>query len=323
MTGDRPPARMLHMGGAVVDYIYRVAELPPRGGEAVATNHARLPGGGVNQMTAARRSGLAVAYGGGHGSGPDGDFLRAAFDDLSIDVLQPANPKIDSGNCVVMIDDTRERSFVSWPGAEGVLEDSILGDIEARPGDWVVVSGYTLSYAGSREGLARWLDRLLPTQPLVFDPSPVVAAIPPKICEQVLARATWVSANLDEARELTGKDDPQCQASALLDRLCPSARGVLVRAGAAGTCLQCRGEAPVQMPGFPVEAVDTNGAGDTHLGVFVAVMAQGGDAQTAVLRANAAAALSVTRIGGASAPEIAEIDAFLADNAAGSRAAQP
>lgn len=308
---------MLHMGGAVVDYVYRVAQLPPRGGEAVAKAHARLPGGGFNQMAAARRSGLTVAYGGGHGTGPDGTFLRTAFKENGIAVLQSANAAIDSGNCVVMIDDAGERSFVSWPGAEGCLDDEALDTIQVCASDWVAVSGYPLSYAGSRDALARWLRALPSSQPLIFDPSPVVAFVPPTIRGDVLARATWVSANLGEARVLTGENEPARQAAALLDRLCPVARGVLLRAGAEGTYLQCRGEAQTHLGAFPVEVVDTNGAGDTHLGVFLAVMAQGGEPGIAVLRANAAAAISVTRFGGAAAPTAEEIDAFLAPRQSG------
>ena len=317
MTGAHDNPRLLHMGGAVVDYVYRIAQLPPQGGEAVARVHARLPGGGINQMVAARRNGLAVAYGGGHGKGPDGDLLRAAFEKLGIDVLQAANPHIDSGNSVVMIDDTGERSFVSWPGAEGRLDDSALGAIRVGPADWVVVSGYTLSYGGSRDALARWLQALPPSQPLVFDPSPVVASIPPEILESVLARATWVSANLSEAQALTGEDDPAGQASALLERHCPAAEGVILRAGPTGSYLQERGEAQTLLPAFPVETVDTNGAGDTHLGVFLAGLSQGAAARNATLRANAAAAISVTRFGGATAPGTEETDAFLASRKAG------
>ncbi|MGD1878585.1 MAG: PfkB family carbohydrate kinase [Kiloniellaceae bacterium] len=309
MTG----ARLLHMGGAVVDYLYRIAELPPRGGESVATRHARLPGGGINQMAAARRSGMAVAYGGGHGTGPDGDLLRAAFAEFGIAIIQAANPDVDSGNCVVMTDDAGERSFVSWPGAEAQLDDAVLSTLQPWVDDWVVVSGYTLSYPSSRDVLAQWIAGLPPSQRVVFDPAPVVASIPPALRDSVLARTTWVSANLDEARVLTGEDDPARQADVLLGRLCPSATGVVLRAGATGCYLQERGKPQVLAPAFPVEAVDTNGAGDTHLGVFLACLAQGEEPQGAVLRANAAAAIAVTRFGGACAPTAQEIDSFLAD----------
>lgn len=312
MTDGHEGPRLLHLGGAVVDYVYRIDRLPPPGGESVATQHARLPGGGVNLISAARRSGLAAAYGGGHGQGPDGDLLRAAFQALGVEVLQPVQPDIDSGNCVVMTDADGERSFVSWPGAEARLAQGAMDDLALLPDDWIVVSGYTLSYPQSRDTLAGWLRERSPSQPLVFDPSPVIASVPAEIRRAVLARTTWVSANLDEARVLTGADDPDRQASLLLAEHCPKAQGILLRAGAGGSYLQERGQAQRHIPAFPVEAIDSNGAGDTHLGVFLAGLAQGVAPADAALRANAAAAISVTRFGGAEAPTAAEIDAFLA-----------
>lgn len=71
------------------------------------------------------------------------------------------------------------------------------------------------------------------------------------------------------------------------------------------------------MPGFAVHAVDMNGAGDAHTGVFVAAIATGADAIDAARTANAAAALSVTSYGPATAPTAAELARFVADQPAG------
>ena len=89
--------------------------------------------------------------------------------------------------------------------------------------------------------------------------------------------------------------------------------GVLVRTGPDG-CLLGRTALPVvHVPGFPVDAVDTNGAGDTHTGTFIAALARGADPPDAARTANAAAALSVTRRGPATAPARDELARFLAD----------
>ena len=78
---------------------------------------------------------------------------------------------------------------------------------------------------------------------------------------------------------------------------------LVVRAGAAG-CTSTRGgsEEPVTTPGRAVEAVDVTGAGDTHTGVLAARLAEGAALDDALAAANAAAALSVTRRGPATAP---------------------
>ena len=54
-----------------------------------------------------------------------------------------------------------------------------------------------------------------------------------------------------------------------------------------------------------------SGAGDTHTGVLLAERALGADWESAATRANAAAAIAVTRRGPQSAPSRAEVDAFL------------
>ena len=66
------------------------------------------------------------------------------------------------------------------------------------------------------------------------------------------------------------------------------------------------------IPAPVVTAVDTTGAGDAHSGVFLAALAAGLTARDAVRRANAAAALAVTRAGAAVSPSRAELDQFLA-----------
>ena len=152
-------ARLLHVGSAVVDYVYRLDSLPAPGAEKTAASYRRTVGGGFNMMVAARRSGMAVAFGGQHGTGPDGDLLRAALAAEGIELLAPRSTGMDTGNSVVLVTDDAERTFVSWPGAESEVSSAMLAKIDARSGDWVFVSGYTLSYSGSRDALAGWYGR--------------------------------------------------------------------------------------------------------------------------------------------------------------------
>jgi sugar/nucleoside kinase (ribokinase family) len=65
------------------------------------------------------------------------------------------------------------------------------------------------------------------------------------------------------------------------------------------------------VPAPAIMAVDTTGAGDAHSGVFLAGLAAGLTVGDAARRANAAAALTVTRSGPATSPSRAELDQFL------------
>jgi sugar/nucleoside kinase (ribokinase family) len=263
-------------------------------------------------MVAAGRTGMKVVFGGQLGSGPNGDFLRAAFAAEGIETLTPASPAMDSGNCVAMISGDAERTFVSWPGAESRLTLDMMAPVKVTSGDRVFASGYTLSYPGSRDALADWIEALPAEIPFVFDPTPVIAEIPRPVLDRVLARTTWLSCNTNEAAEIAGAGDAQTVAIRLLANHCPKAEGVVIRAGAQG-CLVRLAEGGIRViPGFEVDAIDTNGAGDTHIGTFVSALSRGMQPCEAARYANAAAALSVTRHGGSSAPTDEEIQQFLA-----------
>jgi len=126
----------------------------------------------------------------------------------------------------------------------------------------------------------------------------------------IFERVDWLSCNAREASVMTGASDAIDAAELLLDRL---ARGsVIVRCGKDGCLIARSGNPTEKIEGFPVDAVDSNGAGDTHVGAFAALLKQGRSAIDAARWANGAAALSVTRRGPATGPVMHELEAFIA-----------
>jgi sugar/nucleoside kinase (ribokinase family) len=304
-----PFTRLLHLGNVVVDVVLDVPALPEPGGDVLATRSQTAAGGGFNVMAAAARLGLAVAYGGAMGSGPFATLARAACAAEGIEVLRPAKPGRDTGFVVSIVDATGERTFLTSRGAEATLTAADLDPVRPAPGDAVYLSGYGLAHPSNATALLGWLGCLGEEHVVVFDPGPLAGPLPGHVLAQVLARADWLTCNAREGVLLTGAADPGDALQALTDRL-PRA-GVLVRVGPDGCLLGRRGFGAEHVPGFGVEAVDTNGAGDTHTGAFLAALASGAPAVEAVRRANGAAALSVTRRGPATGPSRAELDAFL------------
>jgi len=66
---------------------------------------------------------------------------------------------------------------------------------------------------------------------------------------------------------------------------------------------------------FQVPVVDTTAAGDAFIGAFAVALANGMNLQTALLHANAAGALTVTKAGAQSSlPTLEELDQFLQNN---------
>lgn len=307
--------RLVLAGNVIADLVIEVPALPERGGDVIGTGARTTAGGGFNTLVAARRLGTEAVFAGLHGTGPYGDLVREALAAEDVGVLLPAREDGDTGFTVALVDADGERTFVTSFGVESGLTATDIDTVAAglRPGDLVQLSGYALVLPGNGPLLAALTAALPPDITVCLDPAPLVADIPESVLAPVLARTDWLSANAREARLMTGHDDPRTATNALRERLAPGA-GVVVRADKDGCWLAAPGRPPVHVPGFPVDAVDSNGAGDAHVGAFLALLGQGHDPLTAATGANAAAAYAVGRRGPATAPDRRALADFLGEH---------
>ena len=324
----------------MVDLVLEVDHLPERGGNVMADSATRYAGGSVTIVVAAARSGAEAVLAGAVGTGPNGDLVREVLDAEGVAVSAPPVEDLDTGVCVVLVEPSAERTFVTTRAAERRITEESLGTSIPVAGDLVCVSGYTL-LAPTRGPLLAWLESLPDGVEVVLDPGAPWATFDAELVERVLARTTIWTSNAAEARDLTTNsttDSPAMARQGMVEfagqggngegtpdlvtlcdavaRRLPEEALVVVRDGPRGCVVRSEGTTTL-VAGFPQQPVDTNGAGDTHTGVLCAELALGRDLVEAARRANAAGAIKVTRRGPATAPTSAEVDAFL-DAASGS-----
>ncbi|KAF1031569.1 MAG: Ribokinase [Pseudomonas sp.] len=302
-------SRLLHTGQVIVDLVMALDTLPATGGDVLAKSASFEAGGGFNVMAAARRNGLPVVYLGRHGNGRFGDLARSAMQAEGIEMALPASTGKDTGLCVSLTEASTERTFISHLGAEGELSEQDLAGTQPRADDYVYVSGYSLLLDGKAQPLIDWLLALPRHITVVFDPGPLVKAPDSALMRALLPRIDLWTSNAPETLAFTGASD---LASALLafNVHLPANALVVVRDGPNGCWVSQHGQAE-HVPGFKVQAVDSNGAGDAHAGVFIAGLANGLTPAAAARRANASAALAVTRWGPATSPGTDEVNALL------------
>ncbi|WP_462418086.1 PfkB family carbohydrate kinase [Kytococcus sp. Marseille-QA3725] len=312
-------SRLVHTAQALVDEVFHVPALPAAGDNVMARSNARYAGGAVTTLVAARRQGAAAVHAGSVGAGPRGDLVREALAAADVAASAPVVEELDTGVCVVLVEDDAERTFITTRGAERRVTAHSLATARVAPGDVVCVSGYTL-LEPTRGPLLEFLGGLPEGVEVCLDPGAVFAGLSGDVRRQVLERTTVWTSNLAEADALVGRaagsmvEAARAAADHLTDGGTP-VPVVVVRDGDAGCAVVAPGDGTVEVPGFPQEPVDTNGAGDTHCGAMLAAHLAGEDWVTACRRGNAAAALTVTRPGPDTAPDAAETDAFLADRA--------
>ena len=175
------------------------------------------------------------------------------------------------------------------------------------------ISGYTFAHH-TGEGLRAFMRRTAPNRRFLalFDPSPVVADIDDETFgEMVEYRPVW-SCNEREAVVIAGglgwaRDRGTVRTP--IERVARRMNSALiVRVGKGGAWLARPGAEAELVAGFPVHAIDTNGAGDCHAGVLCAELSRGTGLREAVGIANAAAAIAVTRRGPATCPSRIEVE---------------
>jgi len=312
-------SRVLHTGQALVDVVVEVPTLPERGQNVMATSRTRYAGGAVTVLVAAARFGATCVHAGAHGTGVNGDLVRAALAQEGVTCAAPPVSDRDTATCLVLVEPSGQRTFVTSLGAEREISSASLALSAPVAGDVVCVTGYSLALPSTRDPLLDWLPTLAPEVLVVLDPGAVFARLDPAVRDEMLRHTDVWSGNAEEAADLLaatgsplGPDDDTMSTPAA--RIAPLLRGdavTIVRDGPAGCAVSVGGRTTL-VPGYPQTPVDTNGAGDTHTGALVADVAAGRDWVDACRRANAAAAIKVTRRGPTTAPTAAEVEAFLA-----------
>nr|NLD40058.1 sugar kinase [Actinomycetales bacterium] len=303
------------------------------GGNVMAPPGITYAGGAVNILLAAARSGAEAVHAGAIGTGPNGDLIRAALAAEGVRVSAPPVQGLDTAVCVVLVEPTAERTFVTTMAAERRVTVESLASSDPQPGDLVCVSGYSL-FEPSRDPLLAWLESLPEDVGVVLDPGAAFATMPGELRARMLALTDVWTSNAEEASELIGLPEPEDSIAAVADLLAGPAASrrhahrapvihsphpmeggcaVLVRDGARGCWVRERGQT-TYVPGFPQTPVDTNGAGDAHTGALVARRSHGAGWVEAARWANAVGALKVTRRGPATAPTLPEVEAFLAEH---------
>lgn len=284
-----------NLGSINVDHSYHLPHLP-RPGETLSSQSYRkgLGGKGANQSLAAARAGASVVHLGAAARADD--WVVSRLTASGVDTTHLARPHDQAtGHAIILLDDQGENSIVIHGGANRTLTQDQFKSAIARMkgGDFLLMQNETNLQVEMAQLAAKRAVRV------VYSAAPFdIEAL-----RAVLPFVSIIAVNEGEAAQLKdalGGD--------------PAVEGMLITRGGDGAEYRdLRDGRQFEVPSFPVEVVDTTGAGDCFAGYFIAGLDKGDDIPVALRRAAAAAALKVTRSGAGDAiPKLAEVEQFLA-----------
>ena len=283
------------IGSSNLDFTVAVPKLPAVGETVSGGTLTTSPGGkGANQAVAARRLGADVAFVTLLGADPMGDRLAAALSDARL----PPGPiertsEVATGVALIAVDPDGRNQIAVAPGANHRLTP----DRARRHRDLMADADVVLLQLETPIETVRWAleeARRLGKR-TVLNPAPArVLPLP----ADLLRLIDYLTPNEIEAGLLTGREvhnaaDAEVAGRALVAQ---GVSTVVVTLGEAGA-LAVRATGTIRVPGFPVDAIDTVGAGDAFSGGLAASVAAGLAIEDALVVASATAGLTCTRRG--------------------------
>ncbi|WP_441238829.1 sugar kinase [Bradyrhizobium sp. 930_D9_N1_4] len=301
LSGTAP--RILCIGIPVRDLTFRVEAVPARGSKANATHLAEICGGNaLNAAIAVARLGGRVSF-----AGPMGDASETSsgfiLDRMAAEGIETSHivrmPDTTTPVSAIIIDATGERTLtiyrdpalwtVKLPAPDVLLADCRAVLVESRCGTFCI----DLCIEARRRGI------------------PVIVGVDRAMSLQdgLLTAASHLLFSSEQVQETAGMPEDG-EALRHLATLTPAF--LAATRGPRGTIWLNETGGLEETAAFPVEAVDTLGAGDVFHGAFTLRLAEGGGVPEALQFAAAAAALKCTRHGGGqAAPQRIEVEGFL------------
>ncbi|HXY10568.1 MAG TPA: ribokinase [Terriglobales bacterium] len=285
--------RIAVVGSANID-LTTFTEQFPKPGETIFGQKFDLGfgGKGANQAVAARLCGAEVFMVARVGSDLFGPATVENFTRFGIDVSQVRQvQEVSTGVAPIFVDPAGHNRIIVVKGANDCVTPAAVEAAEPvlKTVDWIVLQfeipletvAYTIQFA-RKHGIRS-----------ILNPAPAQA-----IGVQTLQDLDYFVPNESEAEAITGSpvrnlDDAEKCARKLLSQ---GIRCVILTLGANGSLLAAS-DGVEHVPGFPVNSVDTTGAGDAFIGSFAVFRGEGLSEPEAVRRANLYAALSTTGIG--------------------------
>lgn len=303
MAPSETAPRILCIGIPVRDLTFRVEAVPARGSKANATHLAEICGGNaLNAAIAMARLGGRVSF-----TGPMGDARETSsgfiLERMAVEGIDTSHivhmPDVTTPVSAIIIDATGERTLTIY--RDPVLWTVKLPDADAMLADCqaVLVESRCASFCIDLCTEARRRD------------IPVIVGVDRAMSlqDRLLPVASHLLFAGEQVQETAGIADDG-EALRRLSRLTPAFLAA-TRGPRGAIWLNGAGELE-EMPAFPVQAVDTLGAGDVFHGAFTLRLVEGSGMREALRFAAAAAALKCTRHGGGpAAPQRIEVEELL------------
>jgi sugar/nucleoside kinase (ribokinase family) len=251
-------------------------------------------GSAANTVIALADFGGQAAYAGKAGTDALGHFFLDDMRQIGVSIEVPtANGH--TGTCVILITEDAQRTMLTHLGLSATLGPEDIIEDAIRNAKYVYVEGYLFGGEPTRSAALRTMELAkrngVKVAFTVSDPF-LIKAHRDEFWALIEGPVDLLFCNLEEARSLTGKQDP-IECATEIHR---HAENVALTLGPDGSILMHAGRV-IPISGVPTKAIDTTGAGDMYAGALLYGITNGMSWNDAGRLASHAAARIVAQLG--------------------------
>lgn len=297
------------IGSINMDVVMEVKRAPAAGEAMLARSVKKNPGGkGENAAIALAKLGADTSYFGCVGNDAYGDMLLENLKGYPLDAERVKRADTGTGVAYIIVEESGENRMIVYAGANEAITPE---DIRTICGPMISESELVLIQLEITREAVYEIIRLCGElgKRLVIDAGPAHGW-----SAQDLRGAYLVSPNETElcaltGRQLSGREEILSGARELL---AAGISHVVVKLGEQGS-VYVSDDRVIEIPAFPVKAVDTVAAGDSYMAGFCKCLSEGMEIRDAMEYAAKCGAVAVTRTGAVSSLPSAEDIARFAD----------
>ena len=272
--------KILVIGSTVVDIIINLDYIPKTGQSInIRSQEMSLGGCAYNVSDTLRHFNVPYILFSPIGTGVYGDYVRNELSAKNITTPIPT-PNMDNGCCYCFIEATGERTFVSNHGAEYLIHKEWLDTIDTSQIESIYVCGIDVEDATGND-IVEFLEKNK-NIPIFFAPGPRIKFLSENLLNRIISLSPILHCNESEAYQITKQNELLNSVKHLYNT---TKNVIIITCGSKGAYYY-DGMKLTLIEAVKANQIDTNGAGDAHIGAIMACYYKKYDMEKSIKIAN-------------------------------------
>lgn len=263
--------KILLLGGLLIDRYLHLLYYPERGEDTLINKEKEYIGGcPYNVAIALKNLGVEPIIYSAIGDNSAGQFIQSELEanKLNTECVYTV-PNSESGYCIIMLDQEKERTFFAKHGIEGQFDATMISDSLLSEINYIYLTGIYVLHEENNKALLAFLKQAHKLgKKIIFDVAPMIATLDRETLLQIIPLCYALKVNHNERLALEEIIQDKITDSPLLSNVY-----CVIETNGSKESITYINNTTLSVSSYPTQVIDSNGAGDNYLaGIIYGLM---------------------------------------------------